>query len=328
MSRKADLKSVFLWIVPPVVSLGFLFLFYKFSGGTGHDSRLLSIKDFPWVNEGLPGIITVIKLAVITGLTGIAGFIPFIPFFIWEKFRRKDDSISFFNNPVTHFILAFIFSGLVCFSLLHPISDSPQFWSIAVSLGTSFLLFWIFAKLFNSTGNIPLKIYSLITIAFLFWQNKFVTFEWEGEKKEFLENVLELNNNPRLKFAVLWLPHGKGMLSKDQNNYFPMIVLTSQVKEFRPVSLTMRETIRDSNPYFDGPIQKFIANSEINRYVESQKEKNVFISESESKLSFLREFQIPFVMVAPDYHPDSILAPHFVTKLVSPDGWKFCAYVD
>ena len=115
---------------------------------------------------------------------------------------------------------------------------------------------------------------------------------------------------------------------KDHNVYDPLLILTSQVSHFRPVSITMRETVRDSSAYFDLPLKRMIEISEINRYVEGQISLGTYISESESKLSFMREFEIPFAMIAPDYPLDSVLTPHFIRLFSSPSGWDFCRFTD
>ena len=137
-----------------------------------------------------------------------------------------------------------------------------------------------------------------------------------------------MNHSDTFKFSVFNQPKAEGLLWKDQNNYFPLLVLSSQFKVFRPVCLTMRESVREKNPFYDKPLQNMIRISEINRYVEAQIKEGAFISESESKLSFMREYEIPFAMIAPDYDPDSILGPHFNVKCISPFGWKFCEFID
>ena len=326
--EKQSLKMVLLWMLPVLASLLYLFLFYRFSSGYGYDVRAVDSGHFIEYYSSLGKIIIGIKLTIVTALSGIASWLVFLPLIWILGTPNWSRLISVFSDPAKVFLMIIVLTGCLCFGIFHPLMDSPQFWSISASIGTSVALLLLLAKIFHAKGFYPLKIYSVLVIGFLVWQNHPPADEVNGENKAFLNNIMKMNHSDTFKFSVFNQPKAEGLLWKDQNNYFPLLVLSSQFKVFRPVCLTMRESVREKNPFYDKPLQNMIRISEINRYVEAQIKEGAFISESESKLSFMREYEIPFAMIAPDYDPDSILGPHFNVKCISPFGWKFCEFID
>ena len=162
-------------------------------------------------------------------------------------------------------------------------------WFITFSVAVSIGMLGLFVILFNHSKMYLLKMYGIFILALLLWQNfpNFVYFD--KSETEFVGGVLRQNNSTELKVAAFWVPrYNYGIWAKDQNIYSPFMSMFPMLEIYRPVSLTMTETQRDSLAIFDLPIQKMIHNSEIFRFIQSQKNEGSYRSDSESKLKVLR----------------------------------------
>ena len=219
---------------------------------------------------------------------------------------------------------------MVCQFVFNRIGDSLQFWQIPFTVTLIAGLCWVFVVIFNKTGNYGLKLYSFSLIFILIVQNRPLEMnEISGERKIFLENILKETGPEYFKFAFFTIPppHMSFWLSYFHVGH-PLSMLAPHVKYYRPVCLSVREFPKEKNSFLQNMLDNTVRVADFNVYVEAQIRNGKFISLRESQLSFIRENKIQFAVFTSGYHPDSILASHFLPKFISPDGYKFCEFID
>ena len=323
--RVTTLKSALFWMLPLVSMLAFLLVFYKFSGGTTSDHRSIDWRDFFNLVSDKANQTNAIVELYITGLMAIAGAIPFLPFIFYFRMWSPRVIFSYFSNPVFQFWGITLFAGLFCKILFFVVGDSAQFWLLPYILCTIAALLWTFAKIFNQVGNLVWKVFGSLIFLLLFYQNTRTNPSIAGEKKKFFQEIISTAENGELKFAFFaGYPPEKTYPTILFSTSHPLIQITCFIRKYRPVCLTLREVPDVKNHRENLQLKTYVRNSEINLFVEGQIARGEYVSEVESKISFIRKHNINFAVLAADYQPDSVIASLLVTKFVSREGIKFC----
>lgn len=289
----------------------FILLFYVYLGGktqTHYPSKL------PELASGIPNIILIFKLIVATPIQLIILYFPIIPLFLFLITRVKiKDFIT--NHLFILFIPGIIIFSLICWILMSSLPGTPavQVFSLITMSILNLSCIIIFLLFIKNSKSVFFYI-GIVLIGIMLVPNYINFYKMHYGKEErysdsFLKEVQSIS--PALS--------NYGAIMLDTNtyrtntcSYFAGYTTTGNYllyfADTYPISISVHD-YPFSTDKKELQEEKFgMLSSPFFQYVEKQKQKNAFKNITQSRLDFISEFKINYLILTKDVKLDSTLS--------------------
>lgn len=302
-----------------LISAGFIVLFYKIIAANGHSSSGAGSGMTNFINAAY--ITTAIKIFVGAWFQ-LSTILPFLVLLLAGAFLSRFRSVKqIFGNLGGDILFLFmlIFSGIVCWAILHPLTvEAVQFYSnvlfpviaIIISLIVCCVLFVFNSRIVN--------LLSLATLLICLYSNMKYKFSLSAfEKSEWVRiNSFLHDDNHHLFVGMRAMKNYKSLFDKNTMGFIPLSIINYKWPDYNNLSLNTPFIPVDHSGTYAEEESRILDSATYSIYYKKQFHLNPSFNRDSAVINFLKENRIQFFTISLDTVLPFYLEPFKADSLV------------